>query len=140
MGMHRSERSFSSNLVWGVGFGLAFAAVYSLYVVVLYLAEGSRPFDELHTTLVTVIATYVIGGLASGTVVGAMRPFLHIRFVAILVGITAAVVVFFGAAVASDGMPWHWRITVWESIAGCSLLLGSFGGYWLWSHPLGSDR
>src|SRR5689334_1263979 len=126
MGMHQSERSFASNLVWGVGFGLAFAAVYSLYVVVLYFAEGSRPFDQLHTTLAMVIATYVIGGLASGTVVGAMRPFLHIRFVAILVGITAAVFVFFAAAVASDGMPWHWRIIEWESIAVCSLLLGSF--------------
>jgi hypothetical protein len=140
MGTHRSERSFLSNVVWGVGFGLAFAAPYSLYVVVLYLAEGPRPFDKLHTTLAAVIAAYVIGGLASGTVVGAMRPFLHIRLVAILVGITAAVFVFFGAAVASDGMPWHWGITEWESIVGCALLLGSFGGYWLWSHPIGSNR
>jgi hypothetical protein len=132
----RSSGYFVTNLAWGVGLGLAFAAVYSLYVAVLYLAEGSQPFDKLHTSLLKVIATYVIGGLTSGTVVGVMRPYLHIRFVAILVGITAAVFVFFGIIVASHGMPWHWDRAGWGSLALCSFLLGSFGGNWFWKHPL----
>src|ERR1041385_9007533 len=126
--MGRSSRSFLGNVIWGVGFGLAFAALYSLYVAVLYLAEGSEPFDELHTSLLTVIATYVVGGVTSGTVVGAMRPYLHIRFVAILVGMTAAVFVFFGIIVAGHGMPWRWTSADWGSLALCSLFLGGFGG------------
>ena len=135
----RSSAFLQGNLAWGIKLGLAFAAVYSLYVVVLFLAEGSRPFDRLHTSLLMVIATYVIGGLTSGALIGVMRPYLHMRSVAILVGITAGVFVFFAIAVTSDGMPWHWSRTSWESVAVCSLLLGSFGGNWLWKHPIGSN-
>ena len=135
----RSSGSLLGNLAWGVKLGLAFAGVYSLYVAVLFLAEGSQPFDKLHTSLLMVIATYVVGGLTSGTIVGVMRPYLHIRFVAILVGITAAVFVFFGIIVASHGMPWHWDRAGWGSLALCSLVLGSFGGNWLWKHPIGSS-
>ena len=134
----RSSGYFVTNLAWGVGLGLAFAAVYSLYVAVLYLAEGSQPFDRLHTSLLKVIAIYAIGGVTAGTVVGVMRPYVRIRLVAILVGIMAAIVVFFGIAVASQGMPWRWTRAAWLSLAACSLLLGSFGGNWFWKHPLGS--
>jgi len=130
---------FRSNLAWGLGLGLVFAAVYSLYVAVLYLAEGSQPFDNLHTSLSKVIAIYAIGGVTAGTVVGLMRPYLRIRLVAILVGIMAAIVVFFGIAVASQGMPWRWSRAAWLSLAACSLLLGSFGGNWFWKHPIGSS-
>jgi hypothetical protein len=139
MNGRRSSGDFLINLAWGVKLGLAFAAAYSLYVAVLFLAVGSQPFDKLHTSLLTVIATYVIGGLTSGTVVGVMRPYLHIRLVAILVGITAALFVIFGILVASQGMPWLWHRAEWGSLALCSLLLGSFGGNWFWNRPLGSS-
>ena len=132
--------SFLRNLSWGVGLGLAFAAAYSLYVAVLYLAEGSQPFDRLHTSLQKVIAIYVIGGVASGAVVGMMRPYLRLRLVAIIVGILAALVVFLGIAVASQGMPWRWTKAAWGSLVLCSLLLGSFGGNWFWKHPIGSSQ
>jgi hypothetical protein len=134
----RRSVSFVSNLRWGVAWGVAVAAVYSLYVTVLYLIEGSRPFDRLHTSLLMTIAAYAFGGVAAGAVVGVMRPYVRIRLVAILVGILGAVFVFFGAAVASEGMPWGWTRSTWLSIAGCALLLGSFAGNWLWTRPIGS--
>jgi hypothetical protein len=121
-----------------IGFGLVFAALYSLYVAVLYWIEGSQPFDRLHTSLLKVIAIYALGGVTGGAVVGVMRPYLRIRLVAILVGVIAAAFVFFGAGIASQGMPWHWTSAAWFSVAASSLLLGSFGGNWFWQHPLGS--
>ena len=140
MGSERPSASLIGNLRWGVGFGLAFAAVYSLYVTMLYLVEGSQPFDRLHTSLLQMIAIYAIGGVTAGTVVGVMRPYLRARLVAILVGILAAIVVFCGVAIASHGMPWHWHRAEWGSLALSSLLLGSFGGNWFWKRPLGSNH
>jgi hypothetical protein len=138
--MHRTPTSLRGNLIWGVGLGLAFAAVYSLYVTVLYLIEGSQPFERLHTSLLMVIAAYAFGGVTAGAIVGVMRPYLRIRLVAILVGILAAVFVFFGVGVAADGMPWRWTRNAWLSTAICSLLLGSFAGNWVWMRPIGSDQ
>lgn len=139
MASQRRSEPFLTNLRWGVGLGLAFAAFYSLYVTAWYLIEGSQPFDRLHTSLLMVIASYAFGGVTAGAFVGVMRPYLRIRLVAILVGILAAVFVFIGVAVASDGMPWRWTRNSWLSTAICSLLLGSFAGNLFWSRAFGYD-
>lgn len=132
----RSSDSFLSNLGWGVRLGLVFATLYSLYVAVLFVIVGSEPFDKRHTSVLTVIATYFLGGIIGGAVVGAMRPHTHARFAAILVGIVAAFFVVFGILVASQGLLWRWTGGAWFSLAFASVFLGSFGDNMFWKNPL----
>src|SRR3954467_10118628 len=132
----RPSGTVRSNVMGGIGLGLLFASFYSLYVILLFVRKGSAPFDSLHTTLLTVILTYFSGGITAGAFVGAMRPHTHKRFVAILGGIVAAFFVFLGVAVASSGMPSRWTDANWFSLGLCSLLLGSFGGFWFWNNPI----
>jgi hypothetical protein len=136
----RQSRSFLGNLRWGVGIGLVFAALYSLYVAVLFLIVGSEPFDRHHTSVLMVIATYFVGGITGGSVVGVMRPHTHSRFVAIIVGIVAAFFVIFGVAVASQGLPWNWTRAAWTALAVLSILFGSFGGNMIWNNPFDSTE
>jgi hypothetical protein len=130
----RPSYTFLGNIRWGVGLGLVFATLYSLYVAILFLIVGTAPFDKHHTTVLTVIAAYFAGGITGGAVVGAMRPYTDSRFTAILVGIVVAFFVVFGVLVASHGLPWRWDQAAWASLVITSMLLGSFGGNWFWKH------
>ncbi len=131
----RPSYTLLGNLRWGIGLGLIFAALYSLYVAILFLIVGTEPFDKHHTTVLTVIATYLAGGVTGGAFVGAMRPYTDSRLVAIFVGMVAAFFVFFGVGVASQGMPWRWDQSAWAATVICSLLLGSFAGNHFWKNP-----
>jgi hypothetical protein len=116
--------------------GLAFACIYSLYVCGLYLLEGSRPFDRLHTTLGIVVLMYFSGGIAAGVTVGLLQPLARSRAGAIFVGIIAAFFVFLGIGVGMDGLPSRWGGDSWGSVVLCAVLFGAFGGNMFWKDPL----
>jgi hypothetical protein len=132
----RPSGNFLGDIVWGVRIGIVFAILYSLYVAILFLLVGSAPFDKHHTSVVTVIATYFVGGISGGAVVGAMRPYTHSRFVAIVVGIVAAFFVVFGVIVPSQGLPLRWTGANWASLVLTSVFLGAFGGNHFWKNPI----
>jgi hypothetical protein len=73
----------------GVGIGLIFASLYSLYMIGLYVIQGEEPFPRMGTTVLTVIATYFSGGITAGAVVGILRPLGRWRLGAIFIGIVA---------------------------------------------------
>jgi hypothetical protein len=116
--------------------GLVFACFYSLYVCGLYLLEGSAPFTRLGTTLGVVIGTYFFGGISGGVAVGVLKPLARWRVGAILVGIVAAFFVFFGIAVASDGLPSRWGRDQWITLTVLPILFGTFAGNNFWKRPI----
>lgn len=120
----------------GIATGLIFACLYSLYVGGLYIVRGSEPFERLGTNVLTVIATYVIGGVSAGTVVGILRPLGKRRSGAILIAIVAAFFVFLGIAIAADGPPNHWGKDNWIGLIVLPILFGAVLGNSFWMKPV----
>ena len=116
--------------------GLAFACLYSLYVCVLYLLQGSAPFDRLGTNLWIVIGTYFFGGISAGVVVGLLQPLARWRLGAIVIGIIAAFFVFFGIVVAQDGLPSRWGSDNWILLTALPILFGTLAGNHFWKQPI----
>lgn len=134
----RSDRGgdFFDNVKRGIALGLIFAALYSLYVIVLFAVAGSEPFDKHHTSVLTVVASYFAGGISAGAIVGALRPYAVSRFGASLIGIVASFFVFFGIALASKGFPSHWTEPVWEAIVVLSVFFGVVSANIFWNNPI----
>ncbi len=63
-----------SNLRVGFEWGMAFAVIYSAFVIVLPMFRGSEPFREAHTSLPAVIAAYFAAGLVGGGIFGLLLP------------------------------------------------------------------
>jgi len=78
------------NLKWGVKGGLAFAAVYCLWVGLLSLIGGPETFSHLGVTVTSLMATYVAVGVLAGAVIGLLRPLTGNDFGAFVVGYLAA--------------------------------------------------
>lgn len=54
-----------TDIVWGVRYGVKFAAVYCLIALLIFALEGQRPFLASDTTLGRTLVLYVAGGAAS---------------------------------------------------------------------------
>jgi hypothetical protein len=117
------------NLYWGIGWGLAMACFYCVFVVVLYLAQGAAPFEAHETTLGTVILIYFAGGITAGALVGLLRPLARWWPGAMLIGFLAAVLVFLGIDVAQTGIG---KRRDWQAIFAVSLFLGPVCGISAW--------
>ena len=64
--------SIRRNIALGGVAGVGLAGVFSAYVVLLYLWQGSAPFEELGASLGLVVLTYFSAGVIGGIVVGLM--------------------------------------------------------------------
>lgn len=94
------------NLRTGLGYGVAYAAVYSAFVLVLALLAGERLFAGSGTSLVRVVLGYVAAGVGGGLVVGLLLPLGGTKLGAASVGFVAAIPVFFAfGMVAGDPQP-----------------------------------
>lgn len=117
--------SIPRNVVWGIRGGVAFAGIYSLWVVGLYLFRGSAPFENQGTTLLEVLAAYWFGGAVAGGLVGLLRPLVRWRLGAALVGIVAGIPVGLGIVYAIMGIsPWtgeHTFVLAWISVVAGSI-------------------
>lgn len=116
------------NLLWGVGWGLFIAAILSCYVTVLYLFRGPRPFQAQGTNVLTVVATYIVGGIAAGVIVGLFRPLGRSDWGAALLGAICGLAVFALIRVSLDG-PTHWTRADAFTIVACAILIGAPVGY-----------
>lgn len=95
--------------MWGVGWGLRFAAVLVVWVIVIYLIRGDAEFAKINTTLGMTIVTYIgggWGGWAAGAILGLCRPLLRSQLAAAAVGVLAAVPVIVIGKYAVDPGPW----------------------------------
>ena len=108
----------------GALFGLGMAGLYIAYVVVLYFLSGPAPFDKVHSTLLTVIVSYLVLGPIAGGVVGFLLPLTSSYIGSIFVAFVASAIVFFGIAIASSGSPLSWHAYNWEFVGSAGLLFG----------------
>lgn len=127
------------NLLWGIRLGLTFAAVFSAWIVILIVLNGSltlRLRGGYTANALTVIAAYLWGGMAAGAIVGLARPLGRNRVGAALIGVLAAAPVYAGMRVAVEGLA-PWRGTDTLVVAILSVVVGGFGGVGLWEiwHP-----
>jgi uncharacterized membrane protein len=65
---------------------LAIGSVLCALPLLSYLLFGSTAFNELHTSVLTVVSLYIIGGLVAGGLVGIVMPIIRSDFMAGLVG------------------------------------------------------
>jgi hypothetical protein len=91
----------------GVKWAVAFAGVYSAYVVLLAIVKGSTTFESQHTTLLKVLAVYWGGGVAAGVVVGLFLPIGQHPVGAMVLGALGGVPVF-AAAMLATTPPANW--------------------------------
>jgi hypothetical protein len=85
------RHQFLNNIILGILWGLALALFYSLFVIIVYLFEGTRRFDANQTSILTVIASYFLGGLGGGAVVGALLPLTRWLLGSAIVGVVAVI-------------------------------------------------
>ena len=123
------ESKAVGNLKWGVKGGLGFAAVYCLWVGLLFLIGGPETFRRLGVTLTTVIATYVTVGVVAGAVIGLLRPLTGNGFGAFVVGYLAAVPITAGLMICLSGWPSTWAGRRWHEFPILVLVFGTMVGF-----------
>ena len=79
------------NVIWGVRWGLRFAIVLVIWVLIIFLIGGSAAFAKYDTTLSKTIGVYLGGGALAGLIVGLCRPLLQNQIAAAIVGVFAAI-------------------------------------------------
>ena len=90
-------------VIWGVRYGLAFAALFMAWAVFVRIVGGADAFGEKGTTLLTVLALYLFGGVAAGGIVGLLRPIARWRIGSAIVGIICAEVIYGAGWIALNG-------------------------------------
>ena len=124
----------------GAKWGIAFAAAYSAYALVVYIATGGAALRELHVTLLGVLVTYVIGGALAGAIVGIALPAARGSWIgAMLVGNLAIASVVTGGCVAMAGFP-PWPPGYQFSFLVTTLPLGCYSGWLLRVRLLAQSR
>ena len=132
MGEHKRTRRAQSSyfahlndrLRLGLIGGLALAALYCAYALVLFAVRGNAPFEKNEVTLPLVLATYLSSGIAGGVTYGVLHPFGRTLFGRAVLGVLIATFVFFGITVATHGLPSRWNRQSWENVAILGGLMG----------------
>ncbi|HVS59781.1 MAG TPA: hypothetical protein VHE82_03695 [Gemmatimonadaceae bacterium] len=84
-----------SDVKLGVVCGLLLAAFFCVIALLVYLFKGPQPFAENQTSLVVVLASYLMAGGLGGLVVGLILRLAKWMFGAALVGFVATYIVWF---------------------------------------------
>lgn len=121
------------NILWGMRRGLAFAGVISAFVLVLYVANGASNFAKLGLSVPEIILIYAIGGVLTGAVVGAMRPWTKSRLGAMVTGVAAALPASLALGLALYGTPSQWHRTTLANCVIYAVIMGIVGGNVLWT-------
>jgi hypothetical protein len=74
------------NLRWGIGWALAFAVVYLVWVTILFVIGGQAVFARKHVTFQSTVFAYLVSALLSGTLLGLLRPLNRWRVGSALTG------------------------------------------------------
>jgi drug/metabolite transporter (DMT)-like permease len=97
------SENIARNVRWGMTWGLAMAAGFSLYVIVLTVLRGSPRFDAYGMTTWTIIVTYFGAGIVAGSAIGFLRPLTRWWWGAILTGAIGGMCVYGAISYAMDG-------------------------------------
>ena len=112
---------------WGIGWGLVFAAILSLWLLVPVLFGWPSRFVEAGVTPLIAVALYVLAGLLGGTIVGLSAPLAKSARGAAAVGALAAIPAYGGAGllVLDETVP---SVPFLATMLIVALLVGSAAG------------
>lgn len=117
---------------FAVGTGFVMATLFSLWVVVMYLAGGPRAFSAIGTTVYAVVLCYYVAGIVGGALVGLLLPLTGTLGGRMLVGIVASLVLGISAQTTLKGAIWHWDRTTLVATTALAVFMGMVLG------PLGA--
>jgi hypothetical protein len=120
------------NVRWGIGQGVAFAAIASVAVTLFEIPrwEIYRPHIWL------VVGSYFAAGISVGAVVGLLRQLTRWLIGAILVGIIAAVPFAVVLGMFSDNMTFSPHVDL-RLVVELSLICGPMAGFIRWNQTWG---
>ena len=126
---------------WGFKTGLAFATMYSLFAVFVFVLSGGQAFRDKDISLMKVVAAYYGGGALAGSLVGLLRPLAATLPGAILVGIAGFVAVSLGIGLVVFGWFLRWGPDEVITVAIMSVVFGGIFGATSWQRQkrLGSS-
>jgi hypothetical protein len=125
----KKKPSTSNNIAFGMLVGFLMAAAYSLLALGIYAVTLGEAFEEEGLSLGAVLLSYWIGGIASGVVLGLLKPFTDSKRKAMIVGPIIAMPAVAMLGIAIDGLPWNWTSDSILTFIIMSLIFGSYGGY-----------
>lgn len=104
MSEHQERKAIAllGNLLFGIGFGLTFALLLSLYVAVLALVRGSLWIPEYEVSTLIVIKGYLVGGVLGGAVFGLLKPLARTTLTRTIMGMVVGIVVYGAMATAVE--------------------------------------
>ena len=92
----------------GVLLGLLTAALFCIWITIVRLTSGEQAFTRLGITYAGTMVTYVLMGMASGAIIGALMRFTDSRVGAYLVGFLGGTPIILGIMLQQAGLPRHW--------------------------------
>jgi hypothetical protein len=126
----RRAPSRSENIRWGLGWGLAMAAAFSIYVIILSFSRGSFYFEQYDTSAWTIVGAYVVAGSVAGVLAGLLRGLKLRRSSVVGSGVVIGIVVYGIIGIVMIGL--RWSSIIPALIAGP--IVGGILG-WRWSDP-----
>jgi hypothetical protein len=86
------ELPVAANIRWGVGWGIAMAAIFTVYVAALFVVFSLTRKHNMFAdaTLPLIAAAYFAGGIGGGFIAGVLRPAMHWPLARMAVGILVA--------------------------------------------------
>jgi hypothetical protein len=125
--MPETQRNVRRGIVWGA----CYAAVYSVFVLILAAVVGNRPFAHSQTSLGKVLLLYWLGGIGVGALIGALLKLGGTKLGAAFLGILGALPIMFGAGMATSPRS-EWFTTVPTDAVISACVLGPLCGLGLW--------
>jgi hypothetical protein len=104
---------FAQNTMWKrvkkaalIGFGVAF--VFCVWVTLIRINKGEQAFVEQGITYPGTIVMYVIAGVTSGAIIGALLPMAQSRVGAYAIGFAGGLPIVAGILIQQRGLPSRW--------------------------------
>jgi len=100
-----------------VGYGTAYAAVYSLVAFAVAASAAPSPLGEAGASgIPQLILAYFAGGIAAGLLIGLLLPLGRTRVGAAAIGFVAAVPVFWALAMTEATSRSMWQVLLQDAI------------------------
>ena len=123
-------RSIASDVRWGLGWGIAMAAIFTIYVALLFVVFSLKRNHNLFadSALPLIAMAYFAGGIGGGLIAGLLRPATRWPLARMAIGVLVAFPVYEAAGVilplidtSSRGMSFKEQFFIG---IGCAVLVG----------------
>jgi hypothetical protein len=129
------KERLGSRILWGVRWGVYYAAVLVAWITLIRIVRGTEPFQRQGVAFTQVLLLYVLGAPITGAIVGILFPFTRTATGAAVVGVVAAIPVSFATitmvADQPPGTKVHTFATIMMAVSGgamCGVMLRAWLG------------